>query len=140
MRPGLPPAAIADRLHQPELRLLLDGLDISTDAGLADPFVLTDSKRIVLGAPILAADGDSLFQLRHAMELGWLAGVAEPALAALAAARCAALAVAMETGAGTGASLPAWVAPMASQTAPDLSIVRLIWARLARHQPSLVGG
>jgi hypothetical protein len=136
MRPDLLPAAIADRLHQPELRLLLDGLDISSDAALADPFVLTGSKRIVLGAPILAADGDSLFQLRHAMELGWLAGVAEPALAALAAARCAALAVAMETGAGTGASLPAWVAPMASQTAPDLSIVRLIWARLARHQPS----
>jgi hypothetical protein len=140
MRPELLPAAIADRLHQPELRLLLNGLDISSDAGLADPFVMTASKRIVLGAPILAADGDSLFQLRHAMELGWLAGVAAPALAALAAARCAALAVAMETGAGTGVSLPAWVAPMASQTAPDLSIARLVWARLARHQPSLVDG
>jgi hypothetical protein len=58
-------------------------------------------------------------------------------LAALAAARCAALAVAMETDGGTGVSMPAWVAPMTSQTAPDLSIARLIWARLARHQPSL---
>jgi hypothetical protein len=74
------------------------------------------------------------------MELGWLARVAEPALAALAAARCAALAVAMETDAGTGLSLPAWVAPMTSQTAPDLSIARLIWARLAPHQPSLMDG
>jgi hypothetical protein len=71
------------------------------------------------------------------MELGWLAGVAEPALAALAAARCAALAVAMETDTGTGVSLPAWVAPLTSQTAPDLSIARLVWARLTRHQPSL---
>jgi hypothetical protein len=136
MQPDLLPAAIADRLHQPELRLLLDGLDIRSDAGLADPFILAGAGRIVLGAPILAAAGDSLFQLRHAMELGWLAGVAEPALAALAAARCAALAVAMETDIGTGVSLPAWVAPMASQTAPDLTIARLVWARLARHQPT----
>jgi hypothetical protein len=137
MQPDVLPAAIADRLHQPELRLLLDGLDIGSDAGLADPFILASAGRIVLGAPILAANGDSLFQLRHAMELGWLASVAEPALAALAAARCAALAVAMEPDAGTGVSLPAWVAPMASQTAPDLTIARLIWARLARHQPAL---
>jgi hypothetical protein len=138
MQPDLLPAVIADRLHQPELRLLLDGLDVRSDTALADPFILAATGRIVLGAPILAAGGDSLFQLRHAMELGWLAGVAEPALAALAAARCAALAVAMETGSGTSMSLPAWVAPMTSQTAPDLSIARLIWARLARHQPSLV--
>jgi hypothetical protein len=137
MQPDLLPAAIADRLHQPELRLLLEGLDIGSDATLTDPFILTSAGRIVLGAPILAASGDSLFQLRHAMELGWLAAVAEPALAALAAARCAALAVAMETDGGSGVSLPAWVAPMASQTAPDLSIARLVWARLARHQPSL---
>ena len=26
---------------------------------------------------------------------------------------------------------------MAGQTAPDLSIVRLVWARLSRHQPTL---
>jgi len=137
MQPDLLPAAIADRLHQPELRLLRDGLDIRSDAGLADPFILAGAGRIVLGAPILAAAGDSLFQLRHAMELGWLAGVAEPPLAALAAARCAALAVAMETDAGANASLPAWVAPMASRTAPDLTIAQLVWTRLARYQPAL---
>jgi hypothetical protein len=140
MQPDLLPAAITDRLHQPELRLLLDGLDIKSDVALAEPFILTSTGRIVLGAPILTTAGDSLFQLRHAMELGWLAGVAEPALAGLGAARCAALAVAMETDAGTGVSLPAWVAPMTSQTAPDLSIARLVWARLALHQPSLVDG
>jgi hypothetical protein len=137
MQPDLLPSTITDRLHQPELRLLLDGLEIRSDSGLADPFILAGAGRIVLGAPILVAAEDSLFQLRHAMELGWLARVAEPALAALAAARCAALAVALETNAGTGVSLPAWVAPMTSKTAPDFSITRLIWARLARHQPSL---
>ena len=136
MQPDLLPATITDRLHQPELRLLLDGLDIRSDATLAEPFILAGAGRIVLGGPILSAAGDSLFQLRHAIELGWLAHVAEPALAALAAARCAALAVAMETG-GTGESLPAWIAPMAGQTAPDLSIVSLVWARLSRHQPTL---
>ena len=138
MQSDVLPAAIASRLHQPELRLLLDGLDVRSDAALADPFILPAAGRIVLGAPILAAAGDSLFQLRHAIELGWLAAVAEPPLAALAAARCAALAVAMETDGGTGVSLPAWVAPMTSRTAPDLSITRLVWARLARHQPSVV--
>ncbi|WP_419757369.1 hypothetical protein [Acidisoma sp.] len=137
MQPDVLPAAIADRLHQPELRLLLDGLDIRSDAELAAPFILAGPGKIVLGAPILLAAGDSLFQLRHAIELGWLAAVAEPPLAALAAARCAALAVAMETDAGLGVSLPAWVAPMTSRLPPDLSITRLIWARLARHQPSL---
>jgi len=137
MQPDLLPAAIADRLHQPELRLLLDGLDIRSDTALADPFILAGTGRIVLGAPILSSAGESLFQLRHAMELGWLISIAEPALAGLAAARCAALAVAMENDAGPGVSLPAWVAPMTSQTAPELSIARLVWARLARHQPSL---
>jgi hypothetical protein len=138
MQPDLLPAVIADRLHQPELRLLLDGLEISSDAALTEAFILTAGGRIVLGAPILAATGDSLFQLRQAMELGWLAAVAEPALAALAAARCAALAAAMETDGGTPVSLPAWVAPMTSETAPGHSMARLVWARLARHQPSLV--
>jgi hypothetical protein len=138
MQHDLLPAAIAERLHQPELRLLLDGLDVKVDAALADPFILAGDGGVILGAPILDAAADSLFQIRHAMELGWLIGVAEPGLAALAAARCAALAVAMETDTGTAVSLPAWVAPMASQTAPDLSIARLIWARLARHQPLLV--
>ena len=137
MQPDLLPAAIADRMHQPELRLLLNGLDIGSDDALAEPFILTGAGRIVLGAPILAGAGDSLFQLRHAMELGWLAGVAEPALAALAAVRCAALAVAMETDASTGVSLPAWVAPMTTRTAPHVSMARLVWARLVRHQPSL---
>jgi hypothetical protein len=83
MQPDLLPAAIADRLHQPELRLLFEGLEISSDAALTEAFILTTAGRIVLGAPILAATGDSLFQLRQAMELGWLAAVAEPALAAL---------------------------------------------------------
>ena len=138
MQPDILPAAIADRLHQPELRLLLDGIEIRSDAMLTVPFILASAGRIVLGAPILDAAGDTLFQLRQAMELGWLAAVAEPALAGLAAARCAALAVAMETDGGTGVSLPAWVAPMTSQTAPDVSIARLVWARLARHQPSVV--
>ena len=137
MQPDVLPAAIADRLHQPELRLLLDGLNIRSDAALTAPFILAGPGQVVLGAPILSAAGDSLFQLRHAMELGWLAAVAEPSLAALAAARCAALAVAMETDAGMGVSLPAWVAPMTSRSPPDFSIARLLWARLARHQPSL---
>ena len=138
MQPDVLPAAIADRLHQPELRLLFDSLDIRSDAALTEPFILIGPGRIVLGAPILSAAGDSLFQLRHAVELGWLAAVAEPPLAALAAARCAALAVAMETDDGLGVSLPAWIAPMTGRLPPDLSIARLIWARLARHQPSLL--
>ncbi len=137
MQPDLMPAPVAERLHQPELRLLLAGLHIESDGALPEPFILTGAGRIILGAPIVSATGESLFHLRHAIELGWLAGVAEPALAGLAAARCAALAVAMETDVGAGVSLPAWVAPMASQAAPELSIARLVWARLARHQPSL---
>jgi hypothetical protein len=137
MQSDLLPAAIADRLHQPELRLLIAGLDIRSDATMTAPFILTGAGQIVLGAPILASVGDSLFLLRHAIELGWLAKAATPALAGLAAARCAALAVALETDAGTGVSLPAWIAPMASRAAPDQSIARLIWARLACHQPAL---
>ena len=137
MQPDVLPRAVARLLHLPELRLFLSGLDIRSNEALAESFVLDDAGHLVLGAPILGASGDTLFHLRHAMELGWLAGVTEPALAGLSAARCAALAVALETTAGVGASLPAWVAPMTSQAAPDISIMRLIWARLARHQPRL---
>jgi hypothetical protein len=124
---------MADLLHQPELRLLHAELDLRTERTQPEPFILTAPGRIVFGAPILSPSGEALFHLRHAMELGWLAGVAGPALAGLAAARCAALAVALET--DVRASLPAWVAPMASQVAPDISLARLVWARLARHQP-----
>jgi hypothetical protein len=137
MQTDVLPRTVADLLHLPELRLILGGLDIRLDEALSEPFVLDDAGRVVLGAPVFVASGETLFHLRHAMELGWLAGVAESALAGLAAARCAALAVALETTAGVGASLPAWVAPMTSQAAPDISIIRLIWTRLARHQPGL---
>jgi hypothetical protein len=43
----------------------------------------------------------------------------------------------METDARTSVSLPTWVAPMASQTAPDYTIARLVLARLACHQPAV---
>ena len=68
MQPDLLPATITDRLHQPELRLLLDGLDIRSDATLAEPFILAGAGRIVLGGPILSAAGDSF---SCAMRLNW---------------------------------------------------------------------
>jgi hypothetical protein len=135
MQPDVMPPAVTDLPHQPELRLLLTGLDIQTDHDLPEAFILAGAGRIIFGAPILSRSGETLFHVRHAMELGWLADVAEPALAGLAAARCAALAVALETDAP--ASLPAWIAPLTSRTAPDISLARLIWARLAQHQPGL---
>jgi hypothetical protein len=129
------PPSIASLLHQPELRLLLAGLDVLTNRSLPESFILSGRAQITFGAPTLSPSAETLFTLRQALELGWLSQVAEPAIAGLAAARCAALAVALETDAGTGISLPAWVAPMAGQAAPDLTLARLIWARLAPHQP-----
>jgi hypothetical protein len=129
------PPSIASLLHQPELRLLLAGLDVLTDRALPESFILSGRAQITFGAPTLSPSAETLFTLRQALELGWLSQVAEPAIAGLAAARCAALAVALETDAGTGISLPAWVAPMAGHAAPELTLARLIWARLAPHQP-----
>ncbi len=136
MKPELLPTIIADRLRQPELRLLLAGLDIGSDDELAEPFILTGAGRLMLGRPILHSAEGRLFHLRHALELGWLATVATPSLAGVSAARCAALAVALDSDGGTGTSLPAWVAPVASQTVPDFTILGLIWTRLARRQPA----
>jgi hypothetical protein len=129
------PPSIASLLHQPELRLLLAGLDVQTDRSLGESFILSGPAQITFGVPALSPSAETLFNLRQALELGWLSGVAAPAVAGLAAARCAALAVALETDAGSGISLPAWVAPMAGHAAPELSLARLIWSRLMRHQP-----
>lgn len=134
MLPELATPPITGFPHQPELRLLLADLDIRTAPALAEAFVL-QSGQILLGAPALAPSNETLFHLRHAMELAWLAATASPALAGLAAARCAALAIALETYGSAGATLPGWIAPLTGYGAPDLSIARRIWAKLAVHQP-----
>lgn len=137
MQPEVMPLAIANLLHQPELRLLLAGLDVRVQSDLPTPFILTDGPRIILGAPVLATSNDTLFHVRHAMELAWLADVTEPALAGLAAARCAALAIALETYGTAGGTLPGWIAPLTGYAAPDLGIARRIWAKLAPYQPGI---
>lgn len=134
MLPELASPPITSFPHQPELRLLLADLDIQTQPALAETFVL-QSGQIFLGAPALAPSNETLFHLRHAMELAWLAASASPALAGLAAARCAALAIALETYGSAGATLPGWIAPLTGYGAPDLSIARRIWTKLAVHQP-----
>ncbi|HTI02642.1 MAG TPA: hypothetical protein VL752_16955 [Acidisoma sp.] len=134
MLPELASPPIAGLPHQPELRLLLADLDIQVAAEVSEAFVL-QAGRILLGAPVLAPSNETLFHLRHAMELAWLATTARPALAGLAAARCAALAIVLETYGSAGATLPGWIAPLTGYAAPDLSIARRIWAKLAVHQP-----
>jgi hypothetical protein len=134
MLPELASPPITGFPHQPELRLLLADLDIRTTPALAESFVLR-SGQILLGAPVLAPSNETLFHLRHAMELAWLTATASPALAGLAAARCAALAIVLETYGSAGATLPGWIAPLTGYAAPDLSIARRIWAKLAMHQP-----
>jgi hypothetical protein len=122
--------------HHPELGLLMAGMTIRTAPELALPFVVTSPGAVTFGAPALPTAGEALFHLRHGLELCWLAGAGSPALAGLAAARCAALAIGLET---SGVSLPAWIAPLAGQSVPDLSLCRLIWSRLAGHQPKAAG-
>lgn len=134
MLPELAPPPIADFPRQPELRLLAAGLDIRHAPESPDAFVLQGG-RLLLGRPILSRSAETLFHLRHALELAWLSQTAGPALAGLAAARCAALAIALETDGTAGATLPGWIAPLTGYGAPDLSIARRIWAKLAVHQP-----
>ncbi|MCB8880398.1 hypothetical protein ACELLULO517_09155 [Acidisoma cellulosilytica] len=134
MQPEVMPLAITNLLHHPELRLLLSDLDISIDERLAEPFLLLGKTQILIGKPLLSASAESLFHMRHAMELAWLSGIADPALAGLAAARCAALAVALETYGSAGATLPGWIAPLTGYAAPDLTTARRLWAKLAVYQ------
>ncbi|GAB0116913.1 hypothetical protein [Acidisoma sp. 7E03] len=134
MLPELASSPITDFPRQPELRLLAAGLDIRRAPELADAFILQQG-RLLLGTPCLSRSSETLFHLRHGIELAWLAQAAGPALAGLAAARCAALAIALETDAAAGATLPGWIAPLTGYGAPDLSIARRIWAKLAVHQP-----
>lgn len=134
MLPELAPPPIADFPRQPELRLLAAGLAIVEAPDLSEAFVLQGG-RLRLGAPVLGRGNETLFHLRHGIELAWLVQTAGPALAGLAAARCAALAIALETDGSAGATLPGWIAPLTGYGAPDLSIARRIWAKLAVHQP-----
>ena len=87
MQPDVMPLAITELLHQPELRILFSDLDIRVDDSLAQPFLLLDQSQILIGSPLLAASAESLFHMRHAMELAWLSKMADPALSGLAAAR-----------------------------------------------------
>ena len=139
MQPDVMPLAITELLHQPELRILFSDLDIRVDESLAQPFLLLDQCQILIGSPLLAASAESLFHIRHAMELAWLSKKADPALSGLAAARCAALAVALETYGSAGATLPGWIAPLTGYAAPDLSTARRLWAKLAIYQERGVG-
>lgn len=134
MQPELAPHPIARFPHQPELRLLCTDQDLVIEPGNPLPFILHEG-RIILGQPALESRAESLFHLRHAIELAWLAAVAEPALAGLAAARAAALAVTLETYGAAGATVPGWIAPLTGFGPPELSIARRIWAKLAIHQP-----
>ncbi len=131
MQSEVMPAAIAHLRHHPELRLLLSDLQISADEAQSEAFVLAADGQLKLGTPILRASNKSLFHMRHAMELAWLTGIADVALAGLAAARCAALAIALETYGSAGATLPGWVAPLTGYAAPDLTTARRLWAKLA---------
>jgi hypothetical protein len=133
MLPELAPHPIARFPHQPELRLLQTDQDLGVEPGNPLPFILREG-RIVLGQPALENRAESLFHLRHAIELAWLATVTEPALAGLAAARAAALAVTLETY-GAAATVPGWIAPLTGFGPPELSIARRIWTKLAIHQP-----
>jgi hypothetical protein len=135
MQSEVTPIAIAHLLHQPELRLLLSDIPITADETQASPFFVLADGGLKLGAPILLTSNESLFHMRHAMELAWLTGVADPALAGLAAARCAALAIALETYSSAGATLPGWIAPLTGYAAPDLTVARRLWAKLASCQP-----
>ncbi|MCB8874754.1 hypothetical protein [Acidisoma silvae] len=134
MPPDVMPRAVTDHLRHPELRLLLADVAIGVDESLTEPFLLTTEPRILLGAPLLSPSAESLFHMRHAMELAWLSGIADPALAGLAAARCAALAVALETYGSAGATLPGWIAPLTGYAAPDLTTARRLWAKLSIYQ------
>ncbi|GAB0115333.1 hypothetical protein AcidC75_28570 [Acidisoma sp. C75] len=134
MLPDLAPHPIARFPHQPELKLLCAEHAIGIEADSERPFVLREG-RIVLGRPSLDGRAEALFHLRHAIELAWLAPLAEPPLAGLAAARAAALAIALETYGAAGATVPGWIAPLTGYGPPDLSTARRIWAKLAAHQP-----
>jgi hypothetical protein len=132
---SLAPAHPAIRRH-PELGLLMAGMAIRTDGPLGLPFTVSGPGQVTFGAPALPSGAEALFHLRHGLELGWLSGLCAAPVAGLAAARCAALAIGLETASDGGVSLPAWIAPLAGQSAPDLSLCRLIWTRLSAHQPA----
>ncbi len=144
------PSALREALDRPELRAVTGGWRVTAAPALAASFTLAEGE-LRLGRAALERPDRMVIALRHGLEAAWL-GAALPgreALAALAAARVAALFAAMEEGpesapVGWSAELaaalppsPARLAALARELAPGAALAAADGALLAALWPLL---
>lgn len=126
-------------LERPDLRVIAGARRVRLAPDLLDPFRVTDGGDVLLGAPCLQ-DGELLaaFYLRHALELAHLLDIAprQPVMAALCAARTAALFLRLDTTRDTTAITPQWVTTMAAPQVATAAELQAAWQALSPFQPA----